>query len=161
MISVVPQQIDLFSGTIIDNIAIGDVQPDLQRLLTVSKITGLHEVVEKLPANYNTILNENGVNLSGGQRQRLAIARALYRNPEILILDEATSNLDPASERTIQEALEWFRQQDKTLIIIAHRLSTIRNADEIIVLKEGKVQEQGQHEQLLQSANLYSHFWAS
>ncbi|HQD10003.1 MAG TPA: ATP-binding cassette domain-containing protein, partial [Flavihumibacter sp.] len=118
-------------------------------------------VVEKLPANYNTILNENGVNLSGGQRQRLAIARALYRNPEILILDEATSNLDPASERTIQEALEWFRQQDKTLIIIAHRLSTIRNADEIIVLKEGKVQEQGQHEQLLQSANLYSHFWAS
>lgn len=160
-IGVVPQQVDLFSGTLIENIAIGDGQPDLQRLLVIAKITGLHEVIEKLPDNYNTILNENGTNLSGGQRQRLAIARALYRNPEILILDEATSHLDPASERTIQEALDWFKQQNKTLIIIAHRLSTIRHADEIIVLKDGKVQEQGRHDSLLKAGNLYSQYWTS
>ncbi|MFT4024170.1 MAG: ATP-binding cassette domain-containing protein, partial [Flavihumibacter sp.] len=161
VIGVVPQQIDLFAGTIIENIAVGDLRPDLQRLLTVSQITGLHEVVEKLPGHYETVLSENGVNLSGGQRQRLAIARALYRNPEILILDEATSNLDPASERKVQEAINWFRQQHKTVIIIAHRLSTIRHADEIIVLKDGKVAQQGSHETLLQSDNLYSQYWMS
>ena len=159
MVSVVPQQIDLFAGTIIENIAVGDVEPNVQRILQLSQLTGVNEFVEKLPATYSTILNENGVNLSGGQRQRLAIARALYRNPEILILDEATSNLDPASEQKVQQTLEWFKQQNKTIIIIAHRISTIKNADAIIVLKDGKVLEQGTHEQLLQTQNLYSSYW--
>lgn len=159
MVSVVPQQIDLFAGTIIENIAIGDFEPDVQKILQLAQLTGVNEFVEKLPAAYNTILNENGVNLSGGQRQRLAIARALYRNPEILILDEATSSLDPASEQKVQQTLEWFKQQGKTIIIIAHRLSTIKKADTIIVLKDGKVLEQGTHEQLLQTKNLYSSYW--
>lgn len=159
MVGVVPQQVDLFAGTIIENIAIGDFEPDVQKILQLTQLTGVNEFVEKLPATYNTILNENGVNLSGGQRQRLAIARALYRNPEILILDEATSSLDPASEQKVQQTLAWFRQQGKTIIIIAHRLSTIRNADTIIVLKDGKVLEQGTHEQLLQSKNLYNKYW--
>lgn len=159
MVSVVPQQIDLFVGTIIENIAIGDFEPDIQKILQLSQLLGINEFVEKLPATYNTILNENGVNLSGGQRQRIAIARAIYRNPEILILDEATASLDPASEQKVQQTLEWFKQQGKTIIIIAHRLSTIKNSDEIFVLKGGKVVESGTHQTLLASKKLYSQYW--
>ncbi|MBY0482587.1 MAG: peptidase domain-containing ABC transporter [Chitinophagaceae bacterium] len=162
MISVVPQQIDLFAGTIIENIAIGDFEPDIQKILGLSVLLGINEFAEKLPATYNTILNENGVNLSGGQRQRLAIARALYRNPEILILDEATSSLDPASEQKVQDALKWFKQQGKTVIVIAHRLSTIKDCDQIMVLKEGKLLEQGNHESLiLNKESYYFSMWLS
>jgi ABC-type bacteriocin/lantibiotic exporter with double-glycine peptidase domain len=139
MISVVPQQIDLFAGTIIQNIAIGEFEPDMQKILRLSAMLGINDFVEKMPATYNTILNEQGVNLSGGQRQRIAIARALYRDPEILILDEATSSLDPASEQKVQATLQWFMQQGKTIIVIAHRLATIKHADKIILLKEGKL----------------------
>ncbi len=159
LISVVPQHIDLFAGTIIENIAIGDYEPDMQKLLFLCKLTGVNEFIEKLPANYQTILNEQGVNLSGGQRQRLAIVRALYRNPEILILDEATSSLDPASEIQTQQALQWFQQQGKTIIIIAHRLSTIRNCDIILVMQNGTLVESGVHEDLLRSNNIYASLW--
>jgi len=155
IVSVVPQQIDLFAGTIIDNIAIGDFEPDMQKILFLSNLLGINEFIEKLPTTYHTILNENGINLSGGQRQRLAIARALYRNPEILILDEATANLDSASEKKVQQTVEWFKHQGKTIIIIAHRLSTIRNCDAIIVLKEGKLFEQGNHESLINNKESY------
>ena len=155
MVSVVPQQIDLFVGTIIENIAIGDFEPDVQKILQLSKLLGINEFVEKLPATYNTILNENGVNLSGGQRQRIAIARAIYRNPEILILDEATASLDPASEQKVQQTLEWLRIQGKTIIIIAHRLSTIKNCDTILVLQEGTLLEQGTHEYLISNHSSY------
>jgi ATP-binding cassette subfamily B protein len=149
IISVIPQKIDLFAGTIIENIAIGEREPDLQRILHLSYSLGVNEFVEKLPDGYNAILNEQGINLSGGQRQRLAIARALYRNPEILILDEATSSLDPQSEQKVLETLAWFRNQNKTIIIIAHKLSLIKNADHIIFLKDGEVAEQGSHDELL------------
>ena len=159
MVSVVPQQIDLFVGTIVENIAIGEFEPDLQKTLHLSKLLGINDFVEKMPATYNTILNENGVNLSGGQRQRLAIARALYRNPEILILDEATASLDSGSEQKVQATLEWFKQQGKTIIVIAHRLSTIKNCDEILVLQEGKLIEQGVHEELLLKQNSYFTMW--
>lgn len=159
MVSVVPQQIDLFVGTIVENIAIGEFEPDLQKILHLSKLLGINDFVEKMPATYNTILNENGVNLSGGQRQRLAIARALYRNPEILILDEATASLDSGSEQKVQATLEWFKQQGKTIIVIAHRLSTIKNCDEILVLQEGKLIEQGVHEELLLKQNSYFTMW--
>ncbi len=159
LVSVVPQNIDLFAGTIIENIAIGDFEPDMQKILAVSKMLGINDFVEKMPATYNTILNEQGVNLSGGQRQRIAIARALYRNPEILILDEATSSLDPSSEKKVQYTLDQFKQQGKTIIIIAHRLSTIKSADTILVLKEGKLLEQGNHTDLINKKGSYYEMW--
>lgn len=159
MVSVVPQQIDLFVGTIVENIAIGEFEPDLQKVLNISKQLGIDEFVEKMPATYNTILHENGVNLSGGQRQRIAIARALYRNPEILILDEVTASLDSVSEQKVQETLNWFKGLGKTVIIIAHRLSTIKNCDDILVLQEGKLIEQGKHDELLLKKQHYFTMW--
>ncbi|MCG9899676.1 MAG: peptidase domain-containing ABC transporter [Hydrotalea sp.] len=159
MVGVVPQQIDLFSGTITDNIAVGDYEPDMQKVLQLSKMLGIDEFVEQLPNTYNSIVSEQGVNLSGGQRQRLAIARALYRNPEILILDEATSSLDPASEQKVQDTLNWFKAQNKTVIIIAHRLTTIKKCNKILVLNKGKLIEQGSHTDLLQLNGHYTQLW--
>jgi len=159
-VSVVPQQIDLFAGTVIENIAIGDYEPDMQRILKLSKMLGISDFIEQLPSGYSSLLGEQGVNLSGGQRQRIAIARALYRNPEILILDEATSNLDQLSESKVQASLEWFKAQGKTVIIIAHRLNTIKNCDEILVLNKGKLVEQGTHITLSSNAESYYYkFW--
>jgi len=150
----------LFSGTVIENIALGEDFPDVRRVMDVAKRTGLLSFVEKLPGGFQTYLGENGAFLSGGQRQRMAIARALYRQPEILILDEATSALDTASERIIQQAFGGLKEQGKTLIIIAHRLSTVVHADKIIVLKEGKLVEEGAHRQLLQRENsAYKAMW--
>ena len=159
-VGVVPQHIDLFAGSIIDNIAIGDAEADMQRVLGLSKMLGINEFVEKLPNTYNTYLSEHGVNLSGGQRQRVAIARALYRNPEILILDEATSSLDPVSEQKVQDVINWFKQQGKTVIIIAHRLSTIKNCDTILVLSNGKLIEEGTHQQLIIKQGPYAGLWS-
>ncbi|QNL52061.1 peptidase domain-containing ABC transporter [Olivibacter sp. SDN3] len=158
-ISVVPQQIDLFAGNVIDNIAVGDLSPDINRILEICSSLGLLSFVEKLPAGFDTYLGENGASLSGGQRQRLAIARALYRKPEILILDEATSSLDTASERYIQQAISDMRQQGKTVILIAHRLSTVVGADKIIVMQGGKVVEEGTHEELVQKQAVYYNMW--
>ncbi len=160
VVSVVPQQIDLFVGTIIENIAIGEFEPDIHKIISLSKLLGIDEFVEQLPATYNTILNENGVNLSGGQRQRVAIARALYRNPEILILDEATASLDSGSEQKVQQTLDWFKNQGKTIIIIAHRLSTIQHCDFILVLDKGKLIEKGNHNDLINHDGLYKKMWS-
>ena len=158
-IGVVPQQIDLFAGSVIENIAIGDYEPDIQRIIKLSNLLGINEFIEKLPNNYYSIINEQGANLSGGQKQRIAIARALYRNPEILILDEATSSLDPVSEQKVQDTLVWFKAQGKTIIIIAHRLTTIKNCDEILVLKNGKLIEQGEHQNLISNNGHYASLW--
>lgn len=160
-IAIVPQQVDLFAGTIIENIAIGDYEPDIAKIMALCKLLGINEFIEKLPSNYNTLISEQGVNFSGGEKQRIAIARALYRNPEILILDEATSSLDPISEQKVQETLRWFKGQDKTIITIAHRLSTVKNADEILVLENGKLIEQGTHAALLQLKGKYALLWQS
>ena len=132
----------------------------MQRILELSKMLGISDFIEQLPSGYNSLLGEQGVNLSGGQRQRIAIARALYRNPEILILDEATSNLDQLSESKVQTTLEWFKSKGKTIILIAHRLNTIRNCDEILVLKEGKLVEKGTHNILsINTESYYYKFW--
>ena len=158
-ISVVPQKIDLFAGTIIENIAVGEFEPNIQKIIEITQRIGMHAFIEQLPMGYYTILNEQGINLSGGQRQRIAIARALYKNPEILILDEATANLDSNNEQQILETLQWFKLQQKTIIVIAHRLSTIKNSDEILVLKNGILVEQGQHQELLNLHGDYSKLW--
>ncbi len=159
VVSVVPQQIDLFAGTILENIAIGDYQPDIQRVLAISQELGITDFVEKIPGGFQALLGENGVNLSGGQRQRLAIARALYRQPQILILDEATSSLDSISEQYVQGCIHRLRNEGKTILIIAHRLSTIQHADKIMVLENGALVAEGNHEQLLEEQNMYSKLW--
>lgn len=158
-VSVVPQQIDLFAGTVMENIAVGEVEPDMQRVLHISTQLGIIQFIEKLPDGFNTMLGEHGVNLSGGQRQRVAIARALYRDPEILILDEATSSLDSVSDQYVQDVMQQLRDEGKTIIVIAHRLSTVMNADKIIVLQEGVMAEEGTHSQLLQNNAIYSRLW--
>ncbi|WP_337084696.1 peptidase domain-containing ABC transporter [Elizabethkingia anophelis] len=159
LISVVPQQIDLFSGNVIENIALGEDFPDVQRILDITKKLGILTFVEKLPNGFQTYLGENGALLSGGQKQRIAIARALYKNPEILILDEATSSLDTESELVIQNTLSEFRSQGKTMVVIAHRLSTIANADTILVMKEGQIIEQGNHQELISKDSTYKSMW--
>ncbi|WPU93253.1 peptidase domain-containing ABC transporter [Mucilaginibacter sabulilitoris] len=145
MISVVPQQIDLFAGNVIDNIAVGDAEPDMQKIIDIASKLGLIGFIEALPKGFQTYLGENGTTLSGGQRQRIAIARALYRDPEILILDEATSSLDSVSEKHVQRMIEILKAAQKTVIVITHRSSTLNNADKIIVLDKGIVVEQGSH----------------
>jgi ATP-binding cassette subfamily B protein len=161
LVSVVPQQIDLFAGTVMENIAVGEFEPDMQRVLAISVQLGILPFIEKLPEGFNTLLGEHGVNLSGGQRQRIAIARALYRDPEILILDEATSSLDAVSDQFVQDAMQRLRDEGKTIIVIAHRLSTVVNADKIVVLQEGAMAEEGTHEELLENKSLYSRLWQS
>ena len=159
MISVIPQQLNLFSGSVIENIALGDTEPDIQKIMDLCQNLGITEFVEKIPNGFQAQIGENGALLSGGQKQRIAIARALYRNPEILLMDEATSSLDTNSEDIVKNTLEEFKNQGKTIVVIAHRLSTIRNADEILVMDEGKIVEQGNHDALLKIKGKYCDLW--
>jgi ATP-binding cassette subfamily B protein len=148
IVSIVPQRIDLFSGNIIDNIAAGELNPDMEKILSVCEKLGMTRFIESLPHGFRTFIGENGATLSGGQKQRIAIARALYRNPEVLILDEATSSLDSLAESFVQDTLRLLREEKKTVIIIAHRLSTISLADRIIVLDGGSVIQEGTFSEL-------------
>ncbi|MDQ6828836.1 MAG: peptidase domain-containing ABC transporter [Gemmatimonadota bacterium] len=159
IIGVVPQQIDIFAQSVLENIAIGDGEPDARRVLAVCAMLGLTDVIRDMPDGLYSQLGERGANLSGGQRQRLAIARALYRDPEILVLDEATSSLDSISEEYVQRALAQLRESGKTIILIAHRLSTVRRADKIVVLSEGRVAEEGTHQHLLSRRGVYHRLW--
>jgi ATP-binding cassette subfamily B protein len=147
-ISVVPQKIDLFAGTVAENIATGDFDPDSDRIIDICRKLGMVPFIEELPHGFSTWLGENGVNLSGGQRQRIAIARALYRDPQILLLDEATSSLDPASEEFVKQAVKMLREEGKTVVIIAHRLSTVAVADRVLVLDKGKIVQDGMYREL-------------
>jgi len=158
-IGVVPQKLDLFSGTIVANIAIGDLRPDIERLIAICKSLGMLSFIEKLPGGFNALIGENGATLSGGQRQRIAIARALYRNPEILFFDEATSSLDSESEFFVLETINRLKQEGRTVVIIAHRLSTVVNADKIAVLENGKLIEEGNHLQLWEARGKYYQMW--
>lgn len=144
----------LFAGDVKSNITLGEDYP-LEAVVEAARKTNIHQFIEQLPRGYDTELRERGTNLSGGQRQLLAFARAAIRDPGILVLDEATANLDVGTEAMIQEALERLLE-DRTAIIIAHRLSTIRHVDRILVLKNGELVEQGSHDQLLAQNGLYS-----
>ncbi|WP_426094523.1 ABC transporter ATP-binding protein [Flavobacterium sp. DSR2-3-3] len=150
--SIVPQDVILFGGTIRENIAYGKPNATEEEILTASRQANAYNFIESFPEKFETIVGERGIKLSGGQRQRIAIARALLKNPSILILDEATSSLDSESEKLVQEALEIL-MEGRTSIIIAHRLSTIRSADQILVLDKGKITEQGTHQELIALEN--------
>jgi ATP-binding cassette subfamily B protein len=153
-VGVVPQDVFLFSGTIRENIALGDADAPTEEVVGAAMLAGAHDFVSQLPLGYQTVIGERGQSLSGGQKQRIAIARALYSKPRVLIFDEATSALDVESERAIQNNLDNILR-DRTTIIIAHRLSTVRNADLIVVLDQGVVMETGNHETLMAKKGLY------
>jgi ABC-type multidrug transport system fused ATPase/permease subunit len=148
-VAIVPQDVLLFGGTIRENIAYGKLSASENDILSAARRANAHDFIMGFPEGYDTLVGERGVKLSGGQRQRIAIARALLKDPAILILDEATSSLDSESERLVQEALEEL-MKNRTSIIIAHRLSTIREADKIVVLEKGIVIENGTHQELMQ-----------
>jgi ABC-type multidrug transport system fused ATPase/permease subunit len=150
--SIVPQDVILFGGTIRENIAYGKPNATEEEIFMAAKQANALNFIEGFPEQFETIVGERGIKLSGGQRQRIAIARALLKNPSILILDEATSSLDSESEKLVQEALEIL-MQGRTSIIIAHRLSTIRSADQILVLDNGVITEQGTHQELIALEN--------
>lgn len=158
-ITTVPQQLDLFSGTLIENIAFGEYTPNMQRIVTICAKLELINFIEGLPKGLETIVGERGVGLSGGEKQRIAIARALYRNPEILILDEATSSLDSESEHIVQQTIFDFNRQGKTVILIAHRLSTVKSADKVVILEKGKLIEEGTHTELYKDGTRYFAMW--
>jgi ATP-binding cassette subfamily B protein len=154
-ISVVPQDTLLFNDTILNNIKYGSTQDvDIDKVKEVARLSFIDTFIESLPDGYNTIVGERGLKLSGGEKQRIAIARALLKNPHILIFDEATSALDNKSERMVQRAIDNLRK-DKTIIVIAHRLSTIYDADNIIVLGDNGVLESGTHQELMAKQSWY------
>ena len=158
-IGLVSQDVFLFEGTVIENIAYGDLNASESEVWNAVKKSESDEFINNLPQKETTIVGERGQKLSGGQRQRISIARAILKNPEILILDEATSSVDNETEAAIQRSLDILKK-DRTVIVIAHRLSTVRNADIIYVLENGSVVESGNHESLLDIEGVYSKLWS-
>jgi len=154
-IGIVPQDSVLFAGTLRENILYGRMGASEDEIIAAAKMSNAWEFIEKLPQGLDTVIGERGTRLSGGQRQRIAIARAVLRDPRILILDEATSSLDTQSEALVQDALQRLVRH-RTTLVIAHRMSTIRNADKILVIKEGHVVEAGGHAQLMEQGGIYS-----
>jgi len=157
-IGLVSQDVFLFHGTVAENIAYGTFDATLSEITAAAKIGEAHDFIMELPQGYDTIVGERGQKLSGGQRQRIAIARAVLKNPPILILDEATSAVDNETEAAIQRSLEKITV-DRTTIAIAHRLSTVRNADCIYVMEQGQLVEQGRHEELIERQRIYASLW--
>lgn len=159
VIGTVPQKVELFAGTLLSNICLGDLQPDMRRVLDIIEQLGLRDFIDGLPRGLDTIISEQGTTLSGGERQRISIARALYKQPEILIFDEATSSLDSISERFVKQTLNTLAAKGKTIIVIAHRLSTIKDANMIVVIDKGMVAESGTHGELIAQNGVFQRLW--
>jgi ATP-binding cassette subfamily B protein len=157
-IAMIPQEPVLFHRTLLENIRYGRIEATDEEVIAASKRAYAHEFISKLPENYHTLVGERGIKLSGGQRQRIAIARAILKNAPILILDEATSQLDSVTEEYIQASLAEL-MQGKTTIVIAHRLSTLLHMDRILVFDQGKIIQDGTHAELLAQAGLYKTLW--
>jgi len=155
---IVSQDNFLFNQTIADNIAYGQEGMTREQIINAARAAYAHGFIEKLENGYETIIGERGVKLSGGQKQRITIARALLKNPPLLILDEATSALDTQSERIVQKALENL-MQERTSIVIAHRLSTVISADCILVMQNGKIIARGRHKELLETCETYNQLY--
>ena len=158
-IGLVSQDIFLFEGTVFENIAYGNLDATDEEVWEAARLSESDKFISLLPNRENTIVGERGQKLSGGQRQRISIARAILKNPEILILDEATSAVDNETEAAIQRSLNALKK-GRTVIAIAHRLSTIRNAEIIYVLEDGRIVESGNHESLLDIKGVYSKLWS-
>ena len=154
-ISVVFQNVYLFNDTIANNIRFGKPDATDKEMIDAAKRACCHDFIMQLPDQYNTVIGENGAALSGGEKQRISIARAMIKDAPIVILDEATSNIDPENEQLIQHAIEELTR-DKTIIMIAHRLKTVRNADQIIVMNQGRIAQRGTHEQLMKQGGIYA-----
>ena len=157
-VAYVPQETTLFHRSIAENIAYGKEDATIEQIKKAAKLANAHEFIMSMPEGYDTPAGERGVKLSGGQRQRIAIARAILKDAPILVMDEATSALDSESETLIQEAMQEL-MKGRTTLVIAHRLSTIAALDRIVVLKNGKIVEQGTHEKLLKNSGEYSKLW--
>lgn len=157
-VGIVPQETMLFNGSVYDNILYGRLDATPEEVKSAAKAANADEFISQLPQGYATMLGDRGVNISGGQRQRISIARAILKNPRILILDEATSALDTESERVVQDALDRL-MIGRTSFVIAHRLSTIKNADKILVLEHGALVEAGTHDELIAKNGLYAHLY--
>ena len=155
LLGVVQQEGFLFDGTVFENIAYANRDATLEQVILAAEQANAHEFIDELPDKYYSIIGERGVKLSGGQRQRLSIARALLADPKILILDEATSNLDTESEQLIQQSMTEL-MRDRTVFVIAHRLSTITHADQIVVIDDGRIVELGTHDSLIKKNGVYA-----
>ena len=154
IIGIVTQESILFHDTIKNNISFGHLKIDSNQIRVASKVANASNFIENLEEKYDTIIGERGMKLSGGQRQRICIARAIYKDPPILVLDEATSSLDSEAEKKVQTAIEKV-MKNRTSIIIAHRLSTIKNCDKIIIIDKGKIVGEGSHNDLIKKNNMY------
>jgi subfamily B ATP-binding cassette protein MsbA len=153
-IGIVPQETVLFNGTVYDNILYGDLDASREEVIAAAKAANAHEFIMAMPEQYNTHIGERGSKLSGGQRQRVSIARAILKDPRVLILDEATSALDAESEKLVQGALDKL-MVGRTSFVIAHRLSTVQRADTILVMEKGRIIERGSHSELVAAGGLY------
>ena len=155
--SFVFQNVYLFHDTIANNIRFGDPSAPMEKVIAAAKKACCHDFIMSLPKGYDTVIGEAGTSLSGGERQRISIARAIMKDSPIIILDEATANVDPENERDLMEAVKELTKE-KTVIMIAHRLKTVRNADQIVVINKGRIAEQGKHEDLIAKGGIYAKF---
>lgn len=155
--SFVFQNVFLFHDTIANNIRFGRPDASMDEVISAAKKACCHDFIMALPNGYETVIGENGASLSGGERQRISIARAIMKDAPIIILDEATANVDPENEKDLMEAIDALTKE-KTILMIAHRLKTVRNADKIFVVDKGKIVQTGTHDQLMQKEGIYKNF---
>ena len=155
--SFVFQNVFLFHDTIANNIRFGRPDASMDEVISAAKKACCHDFIMALPEGYETVIGENGASLSGGERQRISIARAIMKDAPIIILDEATANVDPENEKDLMEAIDALTKE-KTILMIAHRLKTVRNADKIFVVDKGKIVQEGSHDQLMQKEGIYKNF---